>query len=139
MAKQLNFLWNQIDTPYRLCPQEIADKLMADLETSLPTLIGKDFSGYVVSDAHPFIYNDPVDNSSTKNGLIIHFTNGSRIVYRLSGTGTVGATLRTYIERYETKDLLEDPETMLKDLSNISRQIADIPNRTGKTKPDIIT
>ena len=124
---------------YEEIPQEIADKLMADLETSLPTLIGKDFSGYVVSDAHPFIYNDPVDNSSTKNGLIIHFTNGSRIVYRLSGTGTVGATLRTYIERYETKDLLEDPETMLKDLSNISRQIADIPNRTGKTKPDIIT
>ena len=112
---------------------------MADLEASLPSLIGNNYAGYVVSDAHPFIYNDPVDNSSTKNGLIIHFTNGSRIVYRLSGTGTVGATIRTYIERYETKDLLEDPEIMLNDLSNISRQIADIPNRTGKTKPDIIT
>ena len=124
---------------YEEIPQEIADKLMADLEASLPSLIGKDFSGYIVSDAHPFIYNDPVDNSSTKNGLIIHFTNGSRIVYRLSGTGTVGATIRTYIERYETKELLENPETMLYDLSNISRQIADIPNRTGKTKPDIIT
>lgn len=124
---------------YEEIPQEIADKLMSDLEQSLPTLIGKDFSGYIVSDAHPFIYNDPVDNSSTKNGLIIHFTNGSRIVYRLSGTGTVGATLRTYIERYETKDLQEDPATMLFDLSNVSRQIADIPNRTGKTKPDIIT
>ena len=124
---------------YEEIPQEIADKLMSYLEQSLPTLIGKDFSGYIVSDAHPFIYNDPVDNSSTKNGLIIHFTNGSRIVYRLSGTGTVGATLRTYIERYETKDLQEDPATMLFDLSNVSRQIADIPNRTGKTKPDIIT
>ena len=124
---------------YEEIPQEIADKLMSDLEASLPSLIGKEYSGYIVSDAHPFIYNDPVDKSSTKNGLIIHFTNGSRIVYRLSGTGTVGATLRTYIERYETKDLLEDTEKMLQDLSNISREIADIPNRTGKTKPDIIT
>jgi phosphoglucomutase len=124
---------------YEEIPQEIADKLMSDLEASLPSLVGKEYSGYIVSDAHPFIYNDPVDKSSTKNGLIIHFTNGSRIVYRLSGTGTVGATLRTYIERYETKDLLEDTEKMLQDLSNISREIADIPNRTGKTKPDIIT
>ena len=124
---------------YEEIPQEIADKLMSDLEGSLPSLVGKEYSGYIVSDAHPFIYNDPVDKSSTKNGLIIHFTNGSRIVYRLSGTGTVGATLRTYIERYETKDLLEDTEKMLQDLSNISREIADIPNRTGKTKPDIIT
>ncbi len=124
---------------YEEIPQEIADKLMSDLENSLPSLIGKEYTGYIISDAHPFIYKDPVDNTSTKNGLIIHFTNGSRIVYRLSGTGTIGATLRTYIERYETKDLLEDTEKMLQDLSNISREIADITNRTGKTKPDIIT
>ena len=124
---------------YEEIPQEIADKLMADLEASLPSLIGKDYAGYIVSDAHPFVYNDPVDHSSTKNGLIIHFSDGSRIVYRLSGTGTVGATIRTYIEKYETKNLLENTDEVLKDLSNISRQIADIPNRTGKTKPDIIT
>ena len=112
---------------------------MSDLENALPSLINKDYNGYVVSQAYPFIYNDPVDNTSTKNGLIIHFTNGSRIVYRLSGTGTSGATLRVYIERYVTDALLEDPEAMLEDLSNISRQIAEIPARIGKNIPDIIT
>ena len=124
---------------YENIPQEIADKLMLDLENALPSLINNDYNGYIVSQAYPFIYNDPVDNTSTKNGLIIHFTNGSRIVYRLSGTGTSGATLRVYIERYVTDDLLEDPETMLKDLSDISRQIAEIPTRIGKNIPDIIT
>lgn len=120
-------------------PQEVADKLMSDLEKSLPSLVGKNFNGYTVSKAYPFIYNDPVDHTSTQNGLIIHFTDGSRIVYRLSGTGTNGATLRTYIERYVTDNLLEDPETMLKELSKASRSIADIPARTGKQQPDIIT
>ncbi len=124
---------------YENIPQNIADTLMQDLENSLPSLINKEFKGYKISDAHPFIYNDPVDKTSTKNGLIVHFSNGSRIVYRLSGTGTNGATLRVYIERYETKKLLEDPEIMLQDLSEISRMISYITTRTGKTKPDIIT
>ena len=123
---------------YEAIPQDIADKLMADLEQKLPALTGKTLKGYTISKAH-FIYNDPVDNTSTKNGLIIHFTNGSRIVYRLSGTGTIGATLRVYIERYVTDKLLEDPQTMLKDLEEVSRIIADIPARTNKEKPDIIT
>lgn len=119
--------------------QEIADKLMSDLEQSLPSLIGKTYNGYTVSEAHPFIYNDPVDKTSTQNGLIIHFKDGSRIVYRLSGTGTNGATLRVYIERYVTDKLQLDPNFMLKELGDVSRQIADITTRTGKTKPDIIT
>lgn len=120
-------------------PQDIADKLMADLENSLPSLVGKTFDGYTVSEAYPFIYHDPVDKTSTKNGLIIHFTDGSRIVYRLSGTGTNGATLRTYIERYVTDKLDEEPNEMLKDLSHISRIISDVTTRTGKEQPDIIT
>ena len=124
---------------YEEIPQDIADKLMQDLETSLPSLIGKDYNGYIISDAHPFIYNDPVDKSSTKNGLIIHFANGSRIVYRLSGTGTSGATLRVYIERYITDKLLENPQDMLEELGEISRLIAQIPSRISKNKPDIIT
>ena len=112
---------------------------MEDLEKSLPSLINQNFSGYIVSDAYPFIYNDPVDKTSTKNGLVVHFTDGSRIVYRLSGTGTSGATLRTYIERYETNNLLEAPETMLEELSKVSRQISKVTELTGKAKPDIIT
>lgn len=124
---------------YEGLPQQVADKLLADLEERLPSLKGKSYLGFTISDAHPFIYNDPVDHSSTKNGLIIHFSDGSRIVYRLSGTGTNGATLRTYIERYVTDKLLENPEDMLENLSKASRQIAEISERTGKNEPDIIT
>lgn len=120
-------------------PQYVADKLMADLEAKLPSLVGQTFNGFTVSEALPFVYNDPVDHSSNKNGLIVHFTDGSRIVYRLSGTGTNGATLRTYIERYVTDKLLEDPEAMLKELSAVAHTISDVTTRTGKTEPDIIT
>lgn len=91
-------------------PQETADKLMSDLKAKLPALSGKSFGNFIVSDAYPFVYNDPVDHTSTQNGLIVHFTDGSRIVYRLSGTGTNGATLRTYIERYVTDKLEETPK-----------------------------
>ena len=124
---------------YEGIPQDIADKLMADLETSLPHIIGKEFNGFTVSDAYPFIYNDPVDHSSNKNGLIVHFTDGSRIVFRLSGTGTNGATLRVYNERYKTDELEENPNFMLHDLCKASDMIAEICKRTGKERPDIIT
>ena len=118
---------------------EVANKLMADLESRLPDLAGKTFGAYTVSEAKPFIYNDPVDGSSTKNGLIVYFTDKSRIVYRLSGTGTNGATLRVYLERYETKDLNENVEQMLESLADVSRQIGEITERTGKAKADVLT
>lgn len=117
----------------------VANKLMADLESRLSSLTGKTFGVYTVSEAKPFIYNDPVDGSSTKNGLIVYFTNKSRIVYRLSGTGTNGATLRVYLERYETKDLNENVEPMLEGLADVSRQIGEITERTGKVKADVLT
>lgn len=117
----------------------VADKLMADLETKLPSLIGKSFGTFRISEAHPFIYNDPVDKSSTKNGLIIAFEDGSRIVYRLSGTGSSGATLRVYLERFEDKNFTSDPQEMLKDVLKIAMDIAEITSRTGKTKADVIT
>ena len=118
---------------------EVANKLMADLETKLPTLSGRIFGNYTVSKAYPFIYNDPVDSSSTKNGLIVYFTDNSRIVYRLSGTGSSGATLRVYLERYETVKLAEDVQQMLESLADVSRQIAEITERTGKVKADLLT
>ena len=117
----------------------VANKLMADLESRLSSLTGKTFGAYTVSEAKPFIYNDPVDGSSTKNGLIVYFTDKSRIVYRLSGTGTNGATLRVYLERYETKDLNENVELMLEGLADVSRQIGEITERTGKVKADVLT
>ncbi len=118
---------------------EVADKLMADLEEKLPSLNGRNFGTYKVAKAAPFVYNDPVDHSSTKNGLVITFEDGSRIVYRLSGTGSSGATLRVYLEKYETEALLEDPLKMLKDILEIAMNTAEISQRTGKQKADVIT
>lgn len=118
---------------------EVANKLMADLETRMPSLTGKQFGSFTVKEAKPFIYNDPVDGSSTKNGLVVYFTDNSRIVYRLSGTGTNGATLRVYLERYETKLLDEDVEKMLEELADVSRAIGEITERTGKAKADLLT
>ena len=119
--------------------KDVADKLMADLENRLPGLNGKKFGSFEVSEAAPFVYNDPVDGSSTKNGLVVKFADGSRIVYRLSGTGTSGATLRVYMEKFEKDKLREEPLTMLKDIAKIAADIAEIEPRTGKQQPDVIT
>ncbi|MBR2136388.1 MAG: alpha-D-glucose phosphate-specific phosphoglucomutase [Alphaproteobacteria bacterium] len=118
---------------------QVANQLMADLEQKLPDLKGMSFNGFTIKEAVPFIYNDPVDGSSTKNGLIVYFTDQSRIVYRLSGTGTNGATLRVYLERYERERFDEDMILMLNGLAQVSRVIAEIPARTGKTKADVLT
>ncbi len=117
----------------------VADKLMSDLEAKLPSLNNQEFNGYKVSEAAPFVYNDPVDNSSTKNGLIVKFADGSRIVYRLSGTGSSGATLRVYLEKYEQNKLAEEPLDMLKPILAIAMEIAEITPRTGKQHADVIT
>ncbi len=117
----------------------VADKLMADLENKLPSLDGKSFGEFVVDRAAPFVYNDPVDGSSTKNGLIIRFTDGSRIVYRLSGTGSSGATIRVYLERLSAKDILKTPLDMVSPLADIALEVAEIPERTGKHKADVVT
>lgn len=117
----------------------VADKLMAELEERLPSLENQTIDGYTISAAKPFIYHDPVDGTDTKNGLIINFDGGSRIVFRLSGTGTSGATLRVYIEKYEEKDFEQDAQKMLSKLLNIAMNIAKVTELTGKQKPDIIT
>ena len=118
---------------------EVADKMMADLEAKLPSLAGQTFEGFKVSKAGAFVYNDPVDHSSTKNGLIVRFTDGSRIVYRLSGTGSSGATIRVYLERYSKDDLKKDPLKMLTEIFKIAMSISEIPERTGKHKADVVT
>lgn len=117
----------------------VADKLMADLEARLPELPGQTLEGFTVSDASAFVYNDPVDHSSTKNGLIIRFADGSRIVYRLSGTGSSGATIRVYLERYSKTDLNDDPLKMLTEIFKIAMAVAEIPERTGKHQADVVT
>lgn len=118
---------------------DIADRLMADLEAELPALPGKQLENFKVADAYAFVYNDPVDHSSTKNGLIVSFEDGSRIVYRLSGTGSSGATLRVYLEKYSKTDLGSEPLKMLEELLRVAMAIAEIPERTGKHQADVVT
>ncbi len=117
----------------------VADKLMADLEAKLPSLTGQSYDGFTVSNAGAFVYNDPVDHSSTKNGLIVRFSDGSRIVYRLSGTGSSGATIRVYLERFSKSDLRNDPLKMLTEIFKIAMSISEIPERTGKHQADVVT
>lgn len=117
----------------------VADKLMKDLEESLSGLPNKMFGKYKVLSAYPFVYNDPVDGSSTKNGLVVCFEDGSRIVYRLSGTGTNGATLRVYVEAYERDKINENPLDVLTPLADVAMQIAKVQELTGKTKADVLT
>lgn len=117
----------------------VADTLMADLEQKLSSLNNTVLNGFTVEKAAPFIYTDPVDGSVTKNGLIINFSDGSRIVYRLSGTGSSGATIRVYLERFAATDILQNPLDMVAPLAKIALDVAEIPTRTGKTKADVIT
>lgn len=119
-----------------------AEGLVADLRARLETLPGTVINGLTVERADDFSYTDPVDGSvTTKQGLRVFFADGSRIVYRLSGTGTAGATLRVYIERFVTDPARLDLDTQdtLADLIAIARSLPDIEGRTGRTEPSVIT
>ena len=108
---------------------------MTALREATATLPGQRFGALTVEAADDFAYHDPVDGSdSDHQGVRVMFEGGSRIVYRLSGTGTVGATLRVYIERYEppTGDLGQDTQAALADLIALSRGLAGIESRTGR-------
>ena len=119
-----------------------ADALMADLRGKLGTLAGKQAAGLRVAEADDFAYTDPTDGSVSRNqGVRILFDGGSRVVFRLSGTGTSGATLRVYLERYEPADgdLDRDTGEMLADIVAAADAIAGIVRHTGRTEPDVIT
>jgi phosphoglucomutase len=119
-----------------------AQGLMAALLEEAKTLPGQSFGALKVEAADDFAYHDPVDGSdSAHQGVRIIFEGGSRIVYRLSGTGTVGATLRVYIERYEPPqgDLAQGTQAALADLIGLSRKLGQIEARTGRKAPDVVT
>jgi phosphoglucomutase len=121
---------------------DVAHALMADLKTRLPTLQGSLLDGRPVALADDFSYLDPVDGSLSKNqGLRIVFDDGSRIVFRLSGTGTSGATLRVYIERYEADPARhgQDTQQALADLIALADRLAGIRERTGRDAPSVVT
>ncbi len=127
---------------YEEVDTEAANGLMANLRDQLATLPGKSFGALTVETADDFAYNDPVDQSVSKNqGIRILFVGGSRVVFRLSGTGTSGATLRVYIERFEPDAARHDIDTQeaLADLIAVAGEIAGIKTRTGRDEPTVIT
>ncbi len=120
-------------------PTDTANDLMKNLEQKLPSLNGTSQGNFKVKLAETFVYNDPVDHSSTANGMRILMTDGSRIVFRLSGTSSSGATLRVYLEKLEKHDFDAVPREMVDELLRIAMTIAEIEKRTGKKQADIIT
>lgn len=119
-----------------------ADAMIDALRAKLPTLAGSKINDLEIKAADDFAYTDPVDGSvSLHQGIRIMFADGSRIVYRLSGTGTEGATLRVYLERYQASpdDLHLDPQQALAPIITAAHDFAGITAHTGRTAPDVIT
>ncbi|WOS62307.1 alpha-D-glucose phosphate-specific phosphoglucomutase [Sinorhizobium fredii] len=121
---------------------DAANGLITALRDKLAGLPGKGFGALTVETADDFSYNDPVDKSVSNNqGIRILFQGGSRVVFRLSGTGTSGATLRVYIERFEPDPTRHDLDTQqaLADLIAVAEDLAEIKTRTGREEPTVIT
>ncbi|MER9265755.1 alpha-D-glucose phosphate-specific phosphoglucomutase [Mesorhizobium sp. M0410] len=119
-----------------------ANALVDELRAKLGSLPGTSVRGMTIASADDFAYHDPVDGSVSKNqGIRVLFEGGSRVVFRLSGTGTSGATLRLYVERYEPDNSRHNLETQeaLADLIAAADDIAGIRSHTGRAKPSVIT
>jgi phosphoglucomutase len=127
---------------YEAIPTDKADTLMADLRAQLATLPGTTVAGCAIAFADDFAYTDPVDGSvSSKQGIRIGLADGSRVVFRLSGTGTEGATLRVYLERHEPDAARHDiaAQTALQPLVALADAVARIRAITGMDQPSVMT
>ncbi|PWF48259.1 alpha-D-glucose phosphate-specific phosphoglucomutase [Massilia glaciei] len=127
---------------YEAVESNAAAQLMADLRAQLPSLAGRTMDGHTIALADDFAYTDPVDHSvSLGQGVRIIMDDGSRIVLRLSGTGTEGATIRLYLEKYEADPARHDfdTQTALAGLAALAERIAGIAARTGRGGPSVIT
>jgi phosphoglucomutase len=127
---------------YEAVDAAAADSMMTDLRATLPSLAGQTFGEFRVAQADDFVYTDPVDKSvASRQGIRIIMTDGSRIVLRLSGTGTEGATVRVYLERYEADPARHDLDTQeaLAPLIAIAEQVSGLKRRTGRKEPSVIT
>lgn len=127
---------------YEAVASDAAHGLYDRLEGMLPSLVGQAFAGRKISTADNFSYTDPVDGSVTKGqGLRLLLDDGSRVVVRLSGTGTKGATIRIYLESYvpSNGDLNQDPQMALAEMISAINDLAEIKQRTGMDQPTVIT
>ncbi|WP_019443836.1 alpha-D-glucose phosphate-specific phosphoglucomutase [Brucella canis] len=126
---------------YEAVDSDIATKLVADLRGKLAGLPGTSVNGLRIEKADDFAYHDPVDGSTSEHqGIRIYFEGGARIVLRLSGTGTSGATIRIYIERYEADPAKHnlDTQATLAPLIDAAEQIAEVKKRSGRTEPSVV-
>jgi phosphoglucomutase len=127
---------------YEAIPTDKADTLMSALRASLPSLPGTTVAGCAIALADDFAYTDPVDGSvSQKQGVRVILADGSRVVFRLSGTGTEGATLRVYLERHEPDAARHEIEaqTALRPLVELAESLAHIRAITGMAQPSVMT
>ena len=127
---------------YEAIPTEAANGVMAHIKAQFASLPNKTFGRYTVKTCDDFSYTDPIDGSlSTGQGVRILFSDGSRIVFRLSGTGTEGATLRIYLEAFEPNVANHhlDAQVALSEMIKIALEISELKQRTGRDKPTVIT
>jgi phosphoglucomutase len=127
---------------YEAVESTAAHQLYERLEAMLPSLKGQPFAGGTIRDADNFSYTDPIDNSVTEGqGLRLLLEDDSRVVIRLSGTGTKGATIRVYLESYvpSSGDLNQDPQIALGEMIRAINDLAEIEQRTGMKQPTVIT
>jgi phosphoglucomutase len=127
---------------YEAVDSNAAEEMMEHLRGQLDGLAGRKLDGFTVNLADDFVYTDPVDHSvATKQGVRIVMDDGSRIVFRLSGTGTEGATVRLYLEKYEADPARHDidPQQALAGLAAIAEQLSHLKTRTGRAHPTVIT
>lgn len=127
---------------YEGIPTEQANAVMAHLKVQFDTLVGQTFGRYTVATCDDFSYQDPVDASvSTGQGIRILFQCGSRIVFRLSGTGTEGATIRIYLEAFEpdTNQHHLDAQVALAEMIQLALTLSQLIEKTGRTAPTVIT
>ncbi len=127
---------------YEALPSDRANDVFERVRRALPGLPGKTLGEFRVAAADEFTYHDPVDGSvSERQGLRILLDGGGRIIFRLSGTGTEGATIRMYVESYEPEAARHraDTQTALAPLIDIALQLSEVRERTGRGAPTVIT
>jgi len=127
---------------YEAIATDAAHGLYDRVKAMQPALVGQAFAGRSIATADDFAYSDPVDGSLTSGqGLRLLLDDGSRVVLRLSGTGTQGATLRVYLESYVPPggDLSQNPQLALAQMIEAIDALAEIRSRTGMQQPTVIT
>merc|ERR1712190_520936 len=119
-----------------------AEEMMKKMADASGTLAGKEFGALKIKTNDVFEYTDPIDGSVSKNqGIRFIFEDGSRIIFRLSGTGVAGATVRLYLEKYEAPDgdLAQHQFDVVKPLAEIALELSGLQEATGRDKPSLIT